>query len=502
MKESFRSCRIIWREDLVYSLCLAVMLVLFLTWGMTHLEKFVQDDDEGMNLMKAQSVRAGHQLYLDVWSDQPPLFTLLLAMVFDVFGPSVSAGRMLVLAFALLGLLSTALISQHIAGRVGSLASVLFLATSDRFSSLALSIRIDLPAISLTSLAVAFTLRYLCTSKRAWLLLMGLTFSSGLMIKPMGAYLAIPIVLALFLRARRVPSHRWRDLACDLGLLAMIAGMALVICFALFDGRALIEQIVGTELRSQQFYSPGEADTLERFKTYLLDAGWPYWGLIALAVWGGFSLRTGRCRDEALVILAMLFCTGGVLVTRVPLRRRYLLLLSAPLSVLGGAAADDLIRRLRERGVGALWKRLPLGLSLGLVTVTLAGVGWRISSLVGPVDTGDQRGEDAVQFIAHNTSPQAYIICDEGMITFRSGRRTPPSLSVISGRRIKTGSLTAGELITATQVYRPEAIVLWEHKLSTLPEYVTWAKAHYHAARVYDDRHQIFLLEAPQGRRR
>jgi len=494
MKAPFRGCRIIQREDLIYALCLALMLTLFLGWGIAHLQKFVQDDDEGINLMKAQSVRAGYELYRDIWSDQPPLFTLLLAMVFNVFGPSVSAGRMLVLAFALLALLSSAFISRHIAGRIGSLASVLFLATSDRFSSLALSIRIDLPAISLTSLAVAFTLCYLRTGKRTWLLLTGVTFFSGLMTKPMGAYLAILIVLALLLRARRAPSHRWRDLACDLGLLAVIAAVGLAVCFVLFDGRALMEQIVGTELRSQQLYSFREADTLKRFKTYLRDAGWPYWGQIALAIGGGFTLRTTRRRDEALVILAMLLCTAGVLVTRVPLRRRYLLLLSVPLSVLGGAAVDDALHRLRESGAGGLWRSLSLGLSLGLVAFALAGVGWEINHLVGPVRAGDQLGEDAVEFIVQHTSPQAYILCDEGMITFRSGRRTPPSLSVISGRRIETGSLTSAELITTTQVYKPEAIVLWEDKLTNLPEYIAWVKAHYHPARMYDDRHQIFLL--------
>ena len=487
------------RASGVYILCLAIWLLAFLGWGVTHLEKFVQDDDEGMNLMKAQSVRAGYALYRDIWSDQPPLFTLLLATVFNLFGPSVSAGRMLVLGFALLALLSSGLISRDIAGRIGSLASVLFLATSDRFSSLALSIRIDLPAVSLTSLAVAFTLRYLRTGKRAWLLLTGVAFFSGLMTKPMGAYLAIPIVLALFLRARRIPSHRWRDLACDLGLLAIIAAVGLAVCLVLFDGRALFEQIVGTELRSQQLYALGEAETLERLGTYLRDAGWPYWGLIALAIWGGFALRTAQCQDEVLVILAVLFCTGGVLVTRVPLRRRYLLLLSVPLSVLGGAAVDDALHRLRESEAGGLWRSLSLGLSLGLVAFALAGVGWEINHLLSPVHAGDQLGEKAVEFIVQHTSPQAYIICDEGMITFRSGRRVPPSLSVISGRRIETGGLTVEELIAATQMYRPKAIVLWEDKLTNLPEYIAWVKAYYHPARVYDERHQIFLLKAPRG---
>lgn len=498
----FRRCRVVQRQDLAHFLCLAVMLILLLAWGMTRPEKFVQDDDEGMNLMKAQSVRAGYKLYEDIWSDQPPLFTLLLAMAFGAFGPSVSAGRMLVLGFALLALLSTALISRHVASSVGSLASVLFLATTDRFTSLALSIRIDLPAISLVSLAVLFTLRYLRTNRRVWLLLTGIAFFSALMIKPMGAYLAVAIALALYLCAQQTASHRWRRLACDVGLLIGIGAAILAICFALFDVPSLIDQILGTELRSQQFYSLREADTLERFRTYLRDAGWPYWGLLAVAAWGALSLRSVRRKPEVLLVLAMLLCTVGILMLRVPLRRRYLVLFSVPLSVLGGVAVDDLIRRLRDPKAAVLQRGVSLCLGVALVTAALAGVGWRINHLLSSVPGRDWRGEDAVQFIVQNTSPESYIICDEGMITFRSGRRSPPSLSVLSDRRIRTGGLTAEELIATTQVYRPEAIVLWEAKLSDVPEYIDWVEAHYHRARMYDDRHQIFLLSPAQGQLR
>jgi len=62
--------------------------------------------DEGYELMKAFLVSLGHPLYREVWNDQPPLHTELLALLFRVFGASAYVGRLLSVGFAmaLLGL--------------------------------------------------------------------------------------------------------------------------------------------------------------------------------------------------------------------------------------------------------------------------------------------------------------------------------------------------------------------------------------------------------------
>src|SRR5437016_1003012 len=62
--------------------------------------------DEGYELMKGFLLSRGFALYSEIWSDQPPLHTALLAFLFKLFGPSALAARLLSVAFAALALWS------------------------------------------------------------------------------------------------------------------------------------------------------------------------------------------------------------------------------------------------------------------------------------------------------------------------------------------------------------------------------------------------------------
>ena len=59
---------------------------------------FLLGSDEGCELMKAAMCNHGFKLYTDIWSDQPPIFTLVLCQAFKAFGASLLVGR-LVAAF-------------------------------------------------------------------------------------------------------------------------------------------------------------------------------------------------------------------------------------------------------------------------------------------------------------------------------------------------------------------------------------------------------------------
>src|SRR5579859_5817859 len=48
--------------------------------------------DEGYEFMKAFLVSVGHPLYSEIWNDQPPLHTEILALLFRLFGPSALVG--------------------------------------------------------------------------------------------------------------------------------------------------------------------------------------------------------------------------------------------------------------------------------------------------------------------------------------------------------------------------------------------------------------------------
>src|SRR5262245_50808733 len=56
--------------------------------------------DEGFNLMKAALVASGFPLYSEIWSDQPPVLTFILAAVQRLVPFDVAAARAVVLAFS------------------------------------------------------------------------------------------------------------------------------------------------------------------------------------------------------------------------------------------------------------------------------------------------------------------------------------------------------------------------------------------------------------------
>ena len=78
---------------------------------------FELNPDEGGNLMKALLVGRGHPLYLETWSDQPPLFTHALVLLFKLTGPSVESGRLLVVLSSGLLLWGSSSMRVWLAGR-------------------------------------------------------------------------------------------------------------------------------------------------------------------------------------------------------------------------------------------------------------------------------------------------------------------------------------------------------------------------------------------------
>jgi len=81
---------------------LAVMAVLACVYSLLPLRAALEfGEDEGYELMKGFLCNKGFALYKDIWSDQPPVFSLLLSAVFGAWGPTVLAARLLAAGFGL-----------------------------------------------------------------------------------------------------------------------------------------------------------------------------------------------------------------------------------------------------------------------------------------------------------------------------------------------------------------------------------------------------------------
>ena len=139
-----------WWDDARLAALVAVALICALGpwWGVYEF-----DTDEGVNLMKGALVAAGHALYGEIWSDQPPAFSLLLAGVQAVFGYSVPAARGLVLVFTAALVWGLYRIVRRDGGAGAAWVAVACLISGYGLQRLGVSVLIGLPSLALAVLA-------------------------------------------------------------------------------------------------------------------------------------------------------------------------------------------------------------------------------------------------------------------------------------------------------------------------------------------------------------
>jgi hypothetical protein len=479
-------------RDALYWLALMSLLLGFFLGSINHLGGFAWDDDEGIFLMTGKMLQLGYPLYTEVWFNYFPGFFVFLAMAFKLFGCSVAVGRSVVVLFATMGLLGVALIARELSGRLGAVSALILLALIPHFLKLSRAVMAEVPAIALVTVSIAFALYYLRTGRRRWLILAGVAFSVSLLVKLLIAFAIVPLLLAVLLRGNN--DAAWLEMAQDLGILALAVAIPILLCLVIFDGRALLGQVVGTYLRAKEVYPLDIASNVHEMLTYPSDK----YGVLILALYGALSSpATRRRKGMAASLTTVWMClTVITLLIHSPLRPHHLVILLFPLAILAGIAVGELGSSLGHLVARSLPQRalLLLGLiALGLFILELPEMIKADQELLREEYDKAESGYKAVQFVKTMTDPEDFIITDEPIIALRAGRKVPPSLSNASKMRINTGHLTAGELIALTKEYDPKVIIFWEHRLTELPAYVHWVKSRYLLAKQFDDTHQIYI---------
>ena len=506
------------RTDAAYRIALSAILLSFLVWQWGQLGNFAWKYDEGINAMKAELLRAGYQLYSEIWSDQPPVFTLLLAGAFSVAGRSVAVGRAVVLLLALLGVLGMAGIVREVAGPVGMLVATLLLVLFPHFRDLSRLIMIGLPAIGLGVLALAAGFHYQKSGRRDWLVGAGLLLGLSLLVKPLAAPF-YPVLCALaLLPANEERSLRRRQIEAW-GCLSLATALPLLISLLVFAPRPFLAQVIGTYGQARQVDPLNVAENAQAMWAYFACDKYEvsHWGLLLLAMGGSLGiavrrdwhrLRTGAVRWP--LVLWLLFTTLGLLFQN-PLRRHQLLLLAFPMTALAGVGAQEAVGTITRRGGSGLkqsggrarrlghrwWLGFAGGLmALFLLLVELVSATRLSSSLLNHITFDEeeiQAGQEALAFLQTHTPAGSTIITDDPMLAFHAKRSIPPQLAVPSVRRLEAGNLTARELISLSQENRPSAILFWEERLSKVPAYLRWVMDHYCLVRAYPDSRYIYL---------
>src|SRR6476646_3933866 len=156
--------------NLLLPILIALIFLAFTFSYYPFRERIQFDSDEGLNLMRSMLVALGHPLYSEVSSDQPPLFTQILALLLRGVGFEVNPARLLVLLFSTLLVWSGAQFLQIIWGKLAAILFLPLVIMVPRYLELSVSVMIGVPSIALAALSMLFVTLCHQAKRSQWLI--------------------------------------------------------------------------------------------------------------------------------------------------------------------------------------------------------------------------------------------------------------------------------------------------------------------------------------------
>ncbi len=441
-------------------------------------EKLQFDTDEGLNLMRSMLVVLGHPLYSAVSSDQPPLFTQILALVLRVAGFEVNPARLLVLLFSTLLVWAGA---QCLQITWGKLAAILFLPLAimvPRYLELSISVMIGIPSIALAMVSMLFvTIWHQNKNNLLWLMLSGFALALSILIKLFTGFLA-PIFL-MGITASAYFNEREKFFSSKVlrpGLIwgMCFAGLTILLAIALVGLQNIWLIIFPSVAAHTKVQFQGEIFTIN---AHLQDAV----PLLCLGILGAL-VSFYRRNWLALYQLAWAATAYASLSFYAPVFYHHQLLITIPFAMLAAAAAGDGIYSIFHlRSPSDLIRRqtlLSIGALIGFVLVFNHYIPVldkeltnkpHLSGLTLKATMGKLQVLSTMNEYADQTN---WIMTDMPMYAFRVHRPVPPNLATFSAKRLITGSLTDEDILSAMREYRPEQVLIARFKIPTVEEYL------------------------------
>jgi hypothetical protein len=418
-------------------------------------DAFLRNPDEGHETMKALLVSHGYPLHDQIWNDQPPLFTHLLSICFQLFDPQIVYARSLVLICAALLVFAVYDSVQRCWNHVAGFAAALGLVASTHFLPLSVSAMGGVPSLAFAMLSLWALVRWRLADRRRWLVASGLLMSMSLGIKLFTVFL-VPVFAAWLLLVRWLErrEHAWQPAFVWLSCVCVSTAIVL---FTLV-GPANLEQLVAPHAAARG--AGVFADRLGvRILMQMVPADLP---LVLLAGLGTLLIIMRRCWDLALPPLwaaAALLC----LLPHAPVWHHHYLLLTVAAAPCAGVAVAEVFgfgRRVEPAdgaAPGPVLVRVVGGGALLLLIYTLP-ISLAVSTSGDIVGWENARTTlDAMQPFAGATH---FVLTDSPIYAFYAGLDTVPDLAVVSLKRINTGFLTSADVVGTLARYEPEQVLL------------------------------------------
>ena len=426
---------------------------------------FEFDPDEGINLMKAWLLENDYQLYVEIWNDQPPILTHLLASTFSFFEPSVNLSRSLILVFSTILLWQTWLVLYLLGGVLHAYIGCLFLLVAPNYWKLSVSVMVGLPCITGAMGAILSIILWHSSKKSIWLIVSALLLSLSVLTKLFTFFIAPIIVVGIILE--RIFSKKkisWQQkLQLPALWIVIFSGFSLLILLSsigINNVHLLLEN--HTNARSiEAFQNIALGDSLRN--DYRLF-------LVGFTVWGSI-IACQRKQWRVLYFGAWSIIAYSLLVNHRPVWYHQVLLLHIPAIVMVGYAMGEILTTAISSGKSYFRFNGRIILALFTVAVFYAAIlliGEQTQTTAKEINSWRKACNSEIQttsldrqFLAEITrvgSKTDWIITDSPIFAFRAGMLVPPATAVLSRKQLETGNITEEELIDIIERYQPEQV--------------------------------------------
>ncbi len=441
---------------------------------------FEFNTDEGVNLIKAMMTLKSFDLYSEVWSDQPPVLTYILAAVFRFVGLKVNAGRLLILAMsaATIGAATDYLTRRW--GVAHALFGFIALVTLPFFTTLSVSIMIGLPSIAFAMLSFVSLDRWHQHDGVVWLVGSGILLTLSVFTKIWTVILGPIFLLGILLHIwrEREPGSRFLDQARPLFWWALgIIPLALVIIVSMISPENLL-QLVEVHLAAGDTSDLQVIAETRSINAFLEDSLF----LFGLSFLGSLYVIYKKAWHALYLIAWVLIGYAFLAWVVVPAWFHHQLFITIPAAVLGGIAVGssirDLLHKTRESGLMKL-SALPALLVLLFtgcflierIPPTANNFQTNLPNFRAP-DLSQDVDFEIVAIIGNYAEQTNFLFTDRPMYAFRSGVAMPPELAVITQKRYSTGDPTQEEIYAALMRTKPEQIVIYRFEYPAVLEYM------------------------------
>ncbi len=440
-------------------------------------EKLQFDTDEGLNLMRSMLVTLGHPLYLEVSSDQPPLFTQILGFLFRITGFEVNPARMLVLLFSTLLIWSAAQFLQLTSGK---LAAILFLPLAlivPRYLELSTSVMIGVPSIALAVVSMLFVMLWHRKKSNLWLALSSFTLALSVLTKLFTGILApfflIGIILSEYFR-EQVNGVSWKTLRPAWIWGIWFAGTGILLGLVLVGPQNVGAIILPHITASNEGVFQGDQNTINTF----LRAAVP---LIILGVVGAL-ISIYKRQWLMLYPLSWAILSYILFSFHSPVFYHHQLMITIPAVILAAAGVGEgvlsLARIKQTSDLIRFQTLLSAGALIGFVLVfnhylpaldkeTMNKP--RVDGFTLKATAGKLKILETMNEYADRTN---WIVTDMPMYAFRVHKPVPPILATFSQKRLDTGSLTEEDILMSMREYQPEQVLMARFEIPALEAYL------------------------------